>query len=87
MSIDPVDCLSKDKMIPAVKGTNNTAGNAVYGTSAQNDAVVGLAQAQGKAGVLGLAPNGNAVAGISDNGTGIYGQGKATAAFKYFALI
>jgi hypothetical protein len=75
MSIDPVDCLSKDKMIPAVKGTNNTAGNAVYGTSAQNDAVVGLAQAQGKAGVLGLADHGNAVAGISKNQTEIYGQG------------
>ena len=36
--------------------------------------------AQGKAGVLGLAPNGNAVVGISDptngNGTGVVGQGR-----------
>ena len=56
------------------------SGNAVSGTSTESDAVVGIAQAQGKAGVLGLAPNGIAVVGISDpvngNGQGVFGQGK-----------
>jgi hypothetical protein len=39
--------------------------------------VVGYAAAQGKSGVLGLAPNGNAVTGISDNATGVCGIGKS----------
>src|ERR1700733_10036752 len=59
---------------------NSTTGNAVNGTSAQSDPVVGTAQAQGKAGILGLAPDGNAVVGISDNATGIYGKGGQFAA-------
>jgi hypothetical protein len=46
---------------------NSVSGNAVYGTSKNSDAVVGFAAAAGKGGVLGLAPNGNAVTGISDN--------------------
>jgi len=73
---------SSNPTVPGVKGTNSAAGNGVYGTSTASDAVVGLANAQGKAGVLGLAPNGNAVAGISDpvngNGTGVFGEGKVS---------
>ena len=45
------------------------------------DAVVGFAHGSEKAGVLGLSPNGNAVAGISDNGTGVFGQGGQFAGF------
>lgn len=61
---------------------NSTTGNAVNGTSAQiSDGVVGVAQAQGKAGVLGLADNGYAIAGISKNQTGIYRQGGKYAAY------
>jgi hypothetical protein len=63
--------------VPGVKGTNSVAGNGIFGDSTLSDAVVGLAHASGKAGVLGLSPNGNAVAGISDNGTGVFGQGTA----------
>jgi hypothetical protein len=42
-----------------------------------------LTTANGKAGVLGLAPSGNAVVGISDNGTGVFGKGtKFAGAFE-----
>jgi hypothetical protein len=54
--------------------------NGVHGDSTQGDAVVGFAHAAGKAGVLGLSPNGNALAGISDHGTGIFAQGGQWAA-------
>jgi hypothetical protein len=47
----------------AVDGTHSSTGNAVHDVSISGDAVVGLAEALGKAGVLGLAPDGNAVAG------------------------
>ncbi|MGA7413334.1 MAG: hypothetical protein WBW33_22860 [Bryobacteraceae bacterium] len=63
--------------VPGVKGTNSVAGNGIFGDSTLGDAVVGFAHASGKAGVLGLSPDGNAVAGISDNGTGVFGQGTA----------
>jgi len=49
--------------------------NAVLGESDATDAVVGSTQGNGKAGVLGLSPNGNAVVGLSDHGTGVFGQG------------
>jgi len=57
-----------------VEGTSSFGGN-VEVTSNENDAVVGFATAPGKAGVLGLAPNGNALAGISDNATGLFAKG------------
>jgi hypothetical protein len=63
-----------------VRGESGT-GNGVQGDSAQDDAVVGFAHANGKAGVLGLSPNGNALAGISDNGTGIFAKGPVFAGF------
>ena len=47
--------------------------NGVKGFSEQSDAVCGFTGAVGKAGVLGLAPDGNAVAGISDRGIGVHG--------------
>ena len=55
-------------------------GNGVWGTSTNTDGVVGFAPAQGKAGILGLAPDGNAVVGISDRGNGIYAKGGQFAA-------
>ena len=73
----PYEGDSNNQSIPGIKGTNSTGGNGIFGDSAESDAIVGFAHASGKAGVLGLAPSGNAVAGISDNGTGVFGQGKA----------
>jgi hypothetical protein len=73
---NPYEGDSNDPKTPGLLGKNAAAGNGVFGDSAQSDAVVGFAHADGKAGVLGLAPNGNAVAGISDNATGVFGTGK-----------
>jgi hypothetical protein len=73
----PLEGDSTAQGVPGVKGTNSVAGNGIFGDSTLSDAVVGFAHASGKAGVLGLSPNGNAVAGISDNGTGVFGQGTA----------
>ncbi len=81
MSQPPLEGDSSSATIAGVKGTNAAGGNGIFGDSSQSDAVVGFAHAQGKAGVLGLAPSGNAVAGISDNATGVYGQGGAFGGF------
>jgi len=61
---------------------NGGSGNAVNGTSAESDAVIGVAQAQGKAGVVGSAPNGNGVVGFSGAGSlsGVVGINNATGA-------
>jgi hypothetical protein len=45
----PLEGDSTNAATPGVKGTNSVAGNGVLGTSAASDAVVGIAQAQGKA--------------------------------------
>jgi len=71
----PLEGDSTTPNTPGVKGTNSVAGNGIFGDSTQSDAVVGFAHAAGKAGVLGLSPDGNAVAGISDRGSGVFGQG------------
>jgi hypothetical protein len=49
--------------------------NGIHGDSTQSDAVVGVAHAQGKAGVLGISDAGNGVSGISASGIGLYGSG------------
>jgi hypothetical protein len=59
----------------------STADNGIHGDSTNGDAVCGIAHAQGKAGVLGISPNGNAVAAISDHGTGVYAKGSVNAGY------
>jgi len=60
---------------------NSVTNNGVHGDSANSDAVVGVAHAAGKAGVLGISDNGNGVSGISKNGTGVFGSGGQRAGF------
>jgi hypothetical protein len=55
--------------------------NGVHGDSLQGDAVVGIAHAQGKAGVLGISDTGNGISGLSAKGIGVFGSGGQFAAF------
>jgi hypothetical protein len=57
------------------------ANNGIHGESTNADGVVGIAHANGKGGVVGLAPNGIGVSGISDNDTGVYGKGSVWAGY------
>jgi hypothetical protein len=57
------------------------ANNGIHGDSTQGDAIVGIAHAQGKAGVLGISANGNGVSGISTSGNGVFGSGGQFAGF------
>jgi hypothetical protein len=60
------------------------ADNGIHGDSLNGDAVVGIAHAQGKAGVLGISESsngGNGVSGISTSGNGVFGSGGQFAGF------
>jgi hypothetical protein len=60
---------------------HSVSGNGGVGFSEHNDAVVGKAFTAGKTGVLGLAPDGNAVGGISERGNGVRGVNGAGSSF------
>jgi hypothetical protein len=57
------------------------ANNGIHGDSTQSDAVVGVAHAKGKSGVLGSSDNGNGVSGVSTSGNGVFGSGGQFAGF------
>jgi hypothetical protein len=57
------------------------ANDAIHADSTKGNAVVGVAHAQGTAGVLGISDNGNGVSGISKTGNGVFGSGGGFAGF------